>query len=520
MDTSDRSSYDDRWGMENSRIQAMIDDRMKASLEEHKTSMLTDMEKMLEKISGNSNFEQMNKISSILKGTQTFKRKSNEEQFKYNSKVSIALDEADHLIQSNKLQESRQKIAEAKEMISHRQKLIRLADSSELGWRVVNEYESNPLASDSDDEKRIYKAETRANKKLKAEKAKRTRGSRSWPYRKPTTASAGNVQVSNATQQTPRRPGLCFARGKPGHWKGSSECSANSSNNKISSFISNNFQNENLFRIKDPDISFSQSNNVVKESDVITEKSSTEQSSPVGRLKQNLSKWREASDSTFILNVVEKGYKLPFMSVPDSVVLKNNKTARENSCFVEQEIENLLLKGIVSEIDSIPYVVNPLTVAYNRNGKPRLVLDCRHINPFLHQFNVKFEDIKVAETLFDKNSFLFTFDLKGAYHHIDIFPEHRTYLGFSYSRSGHTKYYVYNSLPFGIKTAGHIFTKLLKVVVTFLRATGHKIIMFLDDGIGGHSDYEKALRSSEFTMQTLVALAFYLLTKSVIGYRH
>jgi hypothetical protein len=39
----------------------------------------------------------------------------------------------------------------AKEMMARRQKLIKLADSAELGWRVVQEYEANPLASDSDD---------------------------------------------------------------------------------------------------------------------------------------------------------------------------------------------------------------------------------------------------------------------------------------------------------------------------------------------------------------------------------
>ena len=83
-----------------------------------------------------------------------------------------------------------------------------------------------------------------------------------------------------------------------------------------------------------------------------------------------------------------------------------------------------------------PHVVNPLTVAYSRAGKPWLVLDCRHINPCLHLFKVKFEDIRVAERLFDRNSYIFTFDLKSAYHHIDIFPEHTTYLGFSWSYNG------------------------------------------------------------------------------------
>ena len=72
----------------------------------------------------------------------------------------------------------------------------------------------------------------------------------------------------------------------------------------------------------------------------------------------------------------------------------------------------MLEKGVISKSDKVPYIVNPLTVAYNRNGKPWLVLDCRHINKFLHLFKVKFEDIKVAEYIFEENSFLFTYDLK------------------------------------------------------------------------------------------------------------
>ena len=59
------------------------------------------------------------------------------------------------------------------------------------------------------------------------------------------------------------------------------------------------------------------------------------------------------------------------------------------------------------------------------------MLDCRHINQYLHLFKFKFEDIKVAELMFRKGFFLFTFDLKSAYHHIDIFTGHRQYLGFS-----------------------------------------------------------------------------------------
>jgi len=74
----------------------------------------------------------------------------------------------------------------ALQLLRQRQKMILLADSSELGWREVNEYESNPIASDSEDERKIYRAEARALKKAKAEKARKAR--RGWPYKRPDTA--------------------------------------------------------------------------------------------------------------------------------------------------------------------------------------------------------------------------------------------------------------------------------------------------------------------------------------------
>ena len=63
-------------------------------------------------------------------------------------------------------------IKEAKDLMKRQQKLVQLADASELGWRVVAEYETNPITSDSADERRIYKAEGRARRKGKADKTR------------------------------------------------------------------------------------------------------------------------------------------------------------------------------------------------------------------------------------------------------------------------------------------------------------------------------------------------------------
>ena len=49
-------------------------------------------------------------------------------------------------------------VDEGKELIHKRQKLIRIADKSADGWKVVDEYVSDELASGSENKKRLKKA--------------------------------------------------------------------------------------------------------------------------------------------------------------------------------------------------------------------------------------------------------------------------------------------------------------------------------------------------------------------------
>jgi hypothetical protein len=74
-----------------------------------------------------------------------------------------------------------------------------MADSSEHGWKVVQEYTSNPLAEDSDDDKKILRAQTRAERKAKAEKAKKKRPT---PYLRPaaTFTAVKQVKKQNCVQ--------------------------------------------------------------------------------------------------------------------------------------------------------------------------------------------------------------------------------------------------------------------------------------------------------------------------------
>ena len=94
-------------------------------------------------------------------------------------------------------------------------------------------------------------------------------------------------------------------------------------------------------------------------------------------------------------------------------------------------------------------------LAYSKSSKPRLILDYRHINPHLHKYGFNYKDGKVAREMFDVGDFIFSYDLKSAFHHIPIFEEHQQYFGFTWFFKA--KYDISYSLfsIFGISTAGY-----------------------------------------------------------------
>ena len=95
------------------------------------------------------------------------------------------------------------------------------------------------------------------------------------------------------------------------------------------------------------------------------------------------------------MSVIANGYCLPFQCTPVCVSL-NNKSALKFKDFVEEAIEELLLTDRVVEKLSFHYVVNPLSVSVQANGKKRFILDLRHVNKYLIKRKVKHEDWKVA----------------------------------------------------------------------------------------------------------------------------
>ena len=81
---------------------------------------------------------------------------------------------------------------------------------------------------------------------------------------------------------------------------------------------------------------------------------------------------------------------------------------------------------------------------------------------------------------------MFKFDLKSGYHHVEILPDHRRFLAFSWDfGNGVLKYFQFAVLPFGLSSAPYLFTKLSRPVITSWGCKGIPMVSFLDDGSGG-----------------------------------
>ena len=109
------------------------------------------------------NGKQLKTQSKVEKEACEFKSRGNRKQFEFNASVGVIL--TDIASKADSPDEVKRLANEGKEKIRKRQKLVKLADRNKDGWLVVQEYESDDLASNSEDEKKIKKAKTAAEKK-------------------------------------------------------------------------------------------------------------------------------------------------------------------------------------------------------------------------------------------------------------------------------------------------------------------------------------------------------------------
>ncbi|XP_063420142.1 uncharacterized protein LOC134705325 [Mytilus trossulus] len=430
-------------------------------------------------------------------------------QYSFNTERLERLAAVESCIKLGNASEVSEIISQEKEIIRKRNKILKIADKH--GWDTVKEYLDSPLADNKEDASDLRAAISRASRKRSSK-----------PYSKPESSNSGSRKgefnsrsfffVALAKSVIPSSPKQASQKvtsvsivTSPGTLQGTApkkgflqrQLVQQSSRNRTQERPSNKTDTD----IDEVEYCFQFVNKYEKKSgqNLINVK---------GNLRKHALFWKNVLNANdFIMNVINFGYRIPFLSEPPTIFLSNNRSALKHSEFVENSIEELLTKECIKEVNR-PFVVNPLTVSVNSTGKERLVLDLRHVNKFVEKQKVKFEGVKEAMTFVNFSGFGFKFDLKSGYHHIEIHPDHQKYLGFSWQYGDTVRYFTFSVLPFGLSSAGHIFTKTVRVLVKYWRSLGFPMVVYLDDGMGTAENFDTCFELSKTVKNDLLLSGF------------
>ena len=191
----------------NARLQSSFAEELKAA----KTRIQEENKKSVEVLE--------RKLAAV--SENKWKREGNRRQFEFNHSVEEEINKA-----IEEPVDAQVHLKKAKDLIAGRQKLIKLADQSEHGWATVAEYETNELAADEDDEKRMQRAESRAGKKIKqkqnakqSSKKRFKQGESRLDIFDPSGNKLFRGGVGSNSSSSSSARGSCFFCGQFGHWK-------------------------------------------------------------------------------------------------------------------------------------------------------------------------------------------------------------------------------------------------------------------------------------------------------------
>lgn len=216
------------------------------------------------------------------------------------------------------------------------------------------------------------------------------------------------------------------------------------------------------------------------------------------KLRSQLEFWKSLRAPRQVLNWIEFGFMGVFHSVCPSIRKHNQESCYEpveQFEFVDSSVSQLLDRGVIGIWDpdwSAPIVISPLKVVPKKGNTYRLILDLSKMNKYLSFPRFKYAHINQTRDVFEPGDFLFAWDLKDGYWHIDLHPDFWTYMAFEWEGA----IYHFAVLPFGCAPACWVFTTVINVLITTCRAFGLKCLSYIDDGLGGAQPLAEAVRMS------------------------
>ncbi|KAL0203138.1 hypothetical protein M9458_001156, partial [Cirrhinus mrigala] len=231
-------------------------------------------------------------------------------------------------------------------------------------------------------------------------------------------------------------------------------------------------------------------------------------------LVDHLAAWKLLPNvSAWVLHTVERGYRIqfgapppPFNGVFPTVV------GPEQGRVMEQEVATLLRKEAIEVVPPQSresgfysrYFIVP-----KKDGGLRPILDLRLLNRSVLRLKFRMLTVRQVVSQIRSEDWFVTIDLKDAYFHVSILPQHRKFLRFAFRGEA----YQYRVLPFGLALSPRTFTKCVDAALAPLRLQGVRILNYIDDWLILAQSEMVAVRHRDVVLAHMKALGLRLNAK-------
>ncbi|KAL0195548.1 hypothetical protein M9458_009120, partial [Cirrhinus mrigala] len=220
--------------------------------------------------------------------------------------------------------------------------------------------------------------------------------------------------------------------------------------------------------------------------------------------------------SAWVLRTVEKGYSIQFGAPPppfDGVF--PTVVGPEQALVMEQEVVTLLRKEAIEVVP--PHVresgfYSRYFIVPKKDGGLRPIIDLRRLNRSVMKLKFKMLTIKQVVSQIRSEDWFVTIDLKDAYFHVSILPQHRKFLRFAFRGEA----YQYRVLPFGLALSPRTFTKCVDAALVPLRLQGIRILNYIDDWLILAASESLAVQHRDVVLAHMKALGLRLNAKKSV----
>ena len=192
---------------------------------------------------------------------------------------------------------------------------------------------------------------------------------------------------------------------------------------------------------------------------------------------------------------------------------------------LERGLESMLEKRSIREIPfhtDVPGFYSPIFLVAKESGGWCPILNLKAFNKFVKPLPFRMETLrtvmdclgeahqqrlKTSEHLRDSSmseTWAVSIDLREAYFHVPVAPEHTRFLRFAYNGRA----YEFLVLPFGLSTAPRVFTRIVRVIEAFLNIQGVDMHQYLDDWLLKNQSKSLVERQRDLTLFWVTKLGF------------